>query len=156
MTPDPDALVFGDEPPAALFFVPGVPQPGGSKKGFVVKGRAVITEDNVKSAPWRSVVSLCARTYYLCPPLDGPLELHMAFYFLRPAGHYRTGKYAQLLRDNAPKYPAKKPDLTKLIRSSEDALKGITWRDDSQVVRQVCTKNYGEKSGVRIAIFRIG
>jgi Holliday junction resolvase RusA-like endonuclease len=47
-----------------------------------------------------------------------------------------------MLRDDAPKTKASKPDLTKLIRSTEDALTGIAWNDDASVVHQVARKLY--------------
>ena len=46
----------------------------------------------------------------------------MTFFFARPRSHYRTGRNAHLLRDDAPIAPTSAPDLSKLIRSTEDAL----------------------------------
>ena len=59
----------------------------------------------------------------------------MVFTFVRPKSHYRTGRNAHLLRDDAPTRPATIPDLSKLARSTEDALKdaGVI-RDDSLIV----------------------
>jgi Holliday junction resolvase RusA-like endonuclease len=77
----------------------------------------------------------------------------MTFHVLRLKGHYRTGKYAGILRDDAPNYVAVKPDLTKLERSTEDALTGIIFRDDSQVASKDTKKIYVEKyPGVGITI----
>ena len=44
------------------FWVAGVPAPGGSKKAFYNPkiGRAIITEDNKRSKPWRALVSQAA------------------------------------------------------------------------------------------------
>ena len=67
-------------------------------------------------------------------PLDGPLVASMVFTFARPKGHYRTGRNAHLLRDSAPARPHGMPDLSKILRSTEDALKGIVWHDDARVV----------------------
>lgn len=68
-------------------------------------------------------------------PLDGPLVVRMVFTATRPLGHYRTGRNAHLLRDAAPARPQSAPDLSKLIRSTEDALTAAgVWRDDSRVV----------------------
>lgn len=119
------------------FFVPGTPQPGGSKRGYVVNGRACITEDNKRSRPWKACVSNVA-VGRIPAPLFGPLRVSFKFMVLRPKGHY--GKKG--VRASAPKWPAVRPDTTKLIRSTEDALKGIAWRDDSQVVEQWAAKVY--------------
>jgi Holliday junction resolvase RusA-like endonuclease len=124
--------------------VPGIPQPGGSKKGFVVadkytgKARAVVTEDNKKSKPWRNDVQWMAKLVMLAGPLRGPLAVEFVFILPRPKGHMG----AKGLRPSAPPYPAVKPDTTKLTRSTEDALKGIAWVDDSQIVDQHARKIY--------------
>jgi hypothetical protein len=69
------------------------------------------------------------------PPLDCPLVVDMVFTFARPKSHYRTGRNAHLLRDAAPPHPTGPPDLSKLARSTEDALTDAgVWRDDALVV----------------------
>ncbi len=75
--------------------------------------------------------------------MTGPLELRITFYLPRPRGHYGTGKKAGVIKGSAPAYPAVRPDASKLTRSSEDSLKGIAWRDDSQIVVQKIRKEYG-------------
>jgi len=128
--------------------VPGIPQPGGSKKAFIVPGneatgtrqRAVVTEDNKKSKPWRHDVQWMAKMVMKSGPLRGPLAVEFVFILPRPKGHLG----AHGLRPSAPPYPDKIPDVTKLTRSTEDALKGIAWYDDSQIVDQHGRKLYAE------------
>ena len=38
----------------------------------------------------------------------------------------------------------KRPDIDKLARAALDALSGVIWRDDSQVVELVASKSYAE------------
>lgn len=132
---------------------PGIPAPGGSKRGFFNKktGRVIITDDNKKSKPWMACVSEAA-SQKCSTMLDGPLRVRFDFVFPRPKGHYRTGKNAGQLKADAPPYPIVKPDATKVTRSTEDALKGIAWRDDSQIVTQAATKRYGDQAGCLIRI----
>jgi Holliday junction resolvase RusA-like endonuclease len=141
-------------PAGISFWVPGVPQPGGSKKGFVNprNGRVVIVEDAKNNKPWRQSVQVFALQEYKGPPLGGALSLSIRFVMPRPKGHYRTGKFSELLKDSAPTYHTKKPDTTKLIRSTEDALTGILWRDDAQVVSQTVVKTYGPVPGAHIMV----
>jgi Holliday junction resolvase RusA-like endonuclease len=47
-----------------------------------------------------------------------------------------------MLKASAPANHTIKPDVTKLVRSLEDSLKGIVWLDDSQVVKQSASKRY--------------
>jgi Holliday junction resolvase RusA-like endonuclease len=48
-----------------------------------------------------------------------------------------------------------KPDTDKLIRSVLDALTGIVWTDDSQVVEILARKQFGIQPGVDIIIEEI-
>jgi Holliday junction resolvase RusA-like endonuclease len=60
-----------------------------------------------------------------------PVGVSFDFRFPRPRSHY--GKRGLL--PSAPRHMVTKPDLDKLIRAALDALTGIIWRDDAQVVR---------------------
>ena len=132
------------------FFVPGIPRPGGSKRGFfnAKLKRVIITEDNKRSKDWRASVAQAA-SEAVEQALDGPLRARFEFVMPRPRGHY--GKRGTL-KSNAPLYHHIRPDATKLVRSTEDALKGIIWRDDSQIVTQHATKRYGEQPGALITV----
>jgi Holliday junction resolvase RusA-like endonuclease len=135
-------------------WVPGVPQPGGSKRGFYNPklGRAQVVDANdAKVKPWRACVSQAAADA-VSAVLEGPLRVRFDFVYTRPKGHYGSGKNAGILKRNAPPFPAVKPDTTKLVRPAEDALKGILWKDDSQIVTQAATKRYGEQAGCRIRV----
>jgi Holliday junction resolvase RusA-like endonuclease len=115
----------------------GQPAPQGSKRGFINKWtkRVVLVESSDKVKPWREAVKMEALQMRNGPPIDGPISVSMVFTFNRPQGHYRTGKNANLLRDSAPKRPSGTPDLSKLIRSTEDALTDAgVWKDDARVV----------------------
>lgn len=110
------------------FAVYGIPGPQGSKRfvGTSKSGRGIMIESSAKVKPWReAVVAAARRAKGDNPPLDGPLVVSMVFTLPKPA--------------SAPKrrrsYPCRKPDLSKLIRSTEDALTdaGI-WADDSRVI----------------------
>ena len=76
------------------------------------------------------------------PIRDIGLNVKMTFYVPRPKGHYKTGKNADVLRDNAPTFPLKKPDVLKLARSTEDAMTGIVWDDDSSSVTLTLRKRF--------------
>lgn len=139
--------------------VVGLPAPQGSKRAFVVNGRAVMSENSKKVAPWRQDVVAAVRSH-LGSTIDevggltGPLELHLTFFMPRPGYHYRTGKHAGELKPNAPTWCDKKPDVDKLVRSTCDALttSGI-YRDDSQVVRLTAEQRYADAAtGARITI----
>lgn len=142
------------------FRVPGVPAPGGSKKAFASPktGKIVVLDDAKNNKGWRQQVAVFASQAMAgAPPLDGPLTVSVLFTMPRPLSHYGTGRNLGQLKTWAVlRYPTTKPDATKLWRAAEDALKGIVWHDDAQVVRQEVAKVYGELEGMEIEVQRVG
>ena len=63
----------------------------------------------------------------------------------RPQGHYGTGRNEGKLKESAPRYLSKTPDTLKLGRAIEDAITGVIWRDDSQVVEHYLSKRFGAR-----------
>lgn len=136
-------------PKAYIITAFGMPGPQGSKR-HVGNGRMI--ESSKKVAPWRQDVVAAARAVIGISgkPIDGPIRCTMVFTLPKPV--------------SAPKkrrtLPDKKPDLSKLIRSTEDALTTAgAWQDDARVVEIHASKRYpGEgvnslpSPGVRIWI----
>lgn len=147
---------------ALLFSVTGIPAPQGSKRGFVNRhtGRVAMVESSSKVKPWREAVKYAALEamggYDVGTSFAGPVRLHVTFTLARPKGHSRTGRNAHLIRDGAPRWPAGKPDLDKLVRSTCDALGDAgVWRDDAQVVVVGAVKRYarlGDPVGAAITV----
>lgn len=133
-----------------VIVVYGDAQPAGSKRAAVAKnGRPFVRDANPKSREWKDRVALAAGAVMDgCGLLEGPLSLDVVFYRPRPAGHF--GKRGLL--PSARPYPTVAPDVTKLVRAIEDALTGIVWRDDAQVVVQWASKFYGEPARVEIHV----
>lgn len=140
--------------PVARFFVSGIPKPGGSKRGFYIAKlkRVVITDDCKRNASWKDTVATFARQAYGGDPIRCPMRVEMSFVMPRLKGHYGSGKNAGVLKTNAPDLHTVKPDTTKLVRSTEDALTGILWIDDAIISDQMAQKRYGDRPGVLIAV----
>jgi len=134
--------------------VHGTPAPQGSKRHV---GNGVMVESSKRVKPWREAVKHAALDALRVGPEDeqgmaerigfpfgtAPVEVSIAFALPRPRSHYRTGKNAHLLRDDAPEHVGTRPDLDKLIRSTLDALgEAGVWRDDCQVASLIAVKNY--------------
>lgn len=135
------------------FFVPGIARPGGSKTPGVSKSdKRFVRPANKHTKTWMGVVSYHARQHYRGDPLTGAIKVDFIFTMKRPKNHYRANGQ---LKDWAPLFHTSAPDRTKLMRSTEDALTGIIWKDDSQVCSGNAQKIYGEKPGVEILIQEI-
>lgn len=114
----------------------GEPAPQGSKRA-VNRGNAnrpvSIVDSSPKLAPWRSDVITATRAvlsagygeYQVIPPLDGAILARMVFSFRRP----KSIKYTKR------PFPSVYPDLSKLCRATEDALKAAgAIMDDALIV----------------------
>lgn len=137
-----------------LVRIEGLPRPGGSKKGFLVGGRIRIVDAAKGNARWKQLVRDQARLQHAGGPLLGPLRVWACLLLPRPKGHFGSGRNAGQLKPSAPVAPDVRPDLTKLWRSTEDALSGILWKDDAQIIEVHKTKAYGSP-GVLIAVQRV-
>ena len=49
-------------------------------------------------------------------------------------------------------HPTKRPDLDNFLKAAKDALNGIVWRDDSQIVNISARKVYGETPKLVITV----
>lgn len=143
------------------FEVLGAAKPQGSKRGFVVRRRdgshgVAMAESCREVKSWRQQVAAQAYAAKRGGPLiAGPVEIEMHFFRVRPRTHYGAGKNATKIKPKSPKYPISAPDVDKLARAVNDALKGVIWRDDSQVVRQVACKHWGSVDRCEIVIREI-
>lgn len=145
------------------FDVYGNAGPQGSKRH--VGNGVMIESSKAKVKTWRSEVRAAALAHRNSDLglLDGCLIADMIFTFVRPAGHYGTGRNAGVLKASAPPRPAVKPDLSKIVRSTEDAMTGVLYRDDSRITEYGrLLKVYADEDvdalpapGVRIRILKL-
>lgn len=129
-------------------FVPGVPVPKGSARAFYNRklGRSLVVQTNAdKQKPWASMVSLIAQEAGLTPVSDG-CRLMITFFMPRPKMHWKANGYLKTAAQNVPH--TKKPDLDKLVRCILDALTGVAYADDSQVVAVDAGKVYADSAVV--------
>lgn len=139
------------------FFIHGVPKPAGSKRGFVTKKGKVAMVDASGQAgkDWRHDCKMGAlemlKKKFGDDSLKGPLlprgqalRLGVTFIMPRPKWHFRTRNNGGDIKKSAPVFHIIKPDRTKLLRSVEDALTGILWEDDCQIVDGFVRKLYAE------------
>lgn len=117
-----------------------------------------MVDDNPRLRSWRADVSSTAREQMDVEfgrdfvPIKTAVMLSMVFYRPRPKGHYGTGRNADKLKDSAPAYPTTKPDTLKLARAIEDALSGVVYHDDAQIVSHSIEKRWGASYQVMIQV----
>lgn len=134
------------------FTVLGVPKGMGSSKAVPmnrnwrnipgVRWRVLDSSHDVDA--WQKTVTSVARGAMIGDePIDGPVVLQVTFELARPKTVKRE-------------YPSVAPDLDKLVRAIGDALTGIVWVDDSQVVNLHAWKRYSGRDAAQITVSRIG
>lgn len=125
------------------YTVRGTPITQGSKRAFVVNGRAVMKEDREKELRvWHRAVRDESRQHAVSWMKQSPLEVRLLFVCKRPTKTKGSGEWCAVT-----------PDVDKLVRSVLDAMKsGGVLVDDAQVVRLIAEKRYGDELGVRITV----
>jgi crossover junction endodeoxyribonuclease RusA len=133
----------------------GPPAPAGSKQAFVRGGKAIITDASKRSRPWKTRVAAAAQDAMNGrAPLEGPVYLRLMFGVKRPVKHYKKSGEIGAEGIRRP-WPSVKPDAIKLARAVEDALTGIVYRDDAQIVLEAISKHYTGAEGVIIQIIEL-
>lgn len=130
-----------------VFQVKGViPQSEGSHSAHIIGGRVVVHHNKSdKLMAYREKVADAYRQSGGNYHHDSPIDIQITFIFPRP----KTVK-----RKKRPQMTVK-PDVDKLVRSTLDALTGVAYDDDSQVVHVDAYKIYDDFSdfhGVEITI----
>jgi Holliday junction resolvase RusA-like endonuclease len=147
-------MTNGAGKPELVVVVYGTAQAAGSKRGFIMhRGRpterVVITDANRNAKSWKDQVAQQAGlAMHGRELLRGPLEVEFTFYRKRPQGHVG----ARGVKPSAPRFPTTKPDVLKLARGVEDAMTGVVYADDAQIVREVLVKEYGEPERCLIVV----
>lgn len=130
------------------FSVHGIPVPKGSWRHGRGRGRAagrlVVLPDAAGMRAWCDLVALRARTalqkehrewsaFRVRTPGVHALEVEVLFVVPRPRSC------------SCRPYPSVRPDIDKYARGFLDALNGVVWRDDGQVVDLVARKRYARE-----------
>ena len=130
----------------------GLPIPQGSLRALVTpQGKVNTPQGDQRLARYRADI----RTEGAKAMRDRRLTLmawavsvQVTFVLPRPQSHFlpvNSRRDAAELRPGAPVYPMGMPDLDKLCRSVLDALTGIVFADDAQVISLYAAKVYAEE-----------
>ena len=82
-------------------------------------------------------------------PSEKSLGARIIAYLLIPKA---TSKKKTLLMESGIIRPAKSPDVDNIVKMVMDALEGLAYKRDSQVVSVNCKKYYGQKPRLEISI----
>lgn len=84
-------------------------------------------------------------------PLSGALDIKFIFY---RAIQKSTSKKNRALKISGEIVPTVKPDASNYLKAAEDALNGVIWDDDAQLVEVTAVKRYGERPRVELEVWK--
>lgn len=113
------------------FAIPIAPK-GKERHRSMIRYGKIATYNTKKATAYEAAIREYVRSKYDGEPLEGPLIVHVVAIFKRP-------KTVDRARHTV------KPDATNVAKAVEDALNGVLWKDDSQIVYLTIRKLYGEK-----------
>lgn len=144
------ARLTSPEGPYLDLFVLGKAEPKGSYRPVPTAQGARVISSNKHEAAWSRAVRRAAKDAMGRTEIEpGPVIVRLAFTLSRANRRDRQGPE-----------PIGSPDLDKLARSVLDALAGVAYADDGQVVELACSKRWApdgaheSAEGVAISVLR--
>lgn len=128
----------------------------------VAKGRARVTTKGgfaraytpAKTVEYEKVVAMAGKIAMAGrKPLEGPLVMGLSIYRSIPKS---WGKKDRQLAIQGDIYPVSKPDSDNVCKGVSDALNGVAYVDDSQIVDHIISKRYSEFPRIVVRISRVG
>ena len=136
------------ERPTISFTVFGEPVAQGRPR-FSTAGGFVRAVDPAKSRDFKHYIRLAAAQHSPERPLEGPLHLSVRVYRSTPKSFSKKrASEAEIGKIR----PTQKPDGSNYLKLVEDALNGLIWRDDSQIVEAHVSKWYSSRPRIEIKI----
>ena len=105
--------------------------------------------DPPKVKNFKRILRSLAVDQYARPPLLGPLSVSLTFY--RPVQKSISQSERERRLSNESK-PVVKPDTDNYIKSTLDALNGILWHDDAQIVKITGEKRYSDRPKITVSV----
>lgn len=130
------------------FVVYGEPVAQGRPK-FSTRGGFVKAYDPAKSRDYKDYVKLAASEHAPKALLEGPLGMVLTVYRSTPKSF---SKIKASRAEAGQITPTTKPDIDNYLKGVKDALKGVIWKDDSQVVEVFARKRYSARPRIEVKI----
>lgn len=130
------------------FTISGEPQ-GQGRPRFARQGGFVHTYDPPKSRQYKAKISQCFQQAYIGKPLTKPIKITIRAVFGIPKSYSKARAKSCL---EGRQWPAKKPDADNIEKAVYDALNGLAYEDDKQIVVTNTVKVYGPEAQVDVVI----
>ena len=132
-----------------MFEIPGEPH-GKGRPRFRRLGNFVSTYNDKKTQSYEALVKQSAKEAFGDTDiLETPISLYLYIKLPIPKSYSKKRSEACL---NGSEKPIKKPDASNVLKSVEDAMNGVVYKDDSQIVNFHVTKVYSPQSGIDVCV----
>ena len=129
--------------------IPGVPQ-SKARPRFATKNNRVFAYTNERTASYESFIKLTYQQHYRGKqPLTGALCANITAYFPIPKSATKKAHESMLAGETQ---HTKKPDCDNIAKICLDALNGIAYHDDSQVIKLKVEKLYSDEPRAEIIL----
>lgn len=123
---------------------------GKQRARYAKRGNFVQTYTPEKTRTYESLIKDAAIVAMgASEPLETPVSLYL--YIRVPIPTSATKKRLEAISKGDEK-PIKKPDASNVLKSVEDAMNGVVYKDDSQIVNIHVTKVYSSQAGIDICV----
>src|SRR5699024_7334504 len=112
-------------------------------------GNSIRLYDPKTTTNYKNLVKWTAKQQWKQKPLECPLVVELDIYRQIPKS---TSKKRRKLKNERVIRPVVEPDLSNYVKGIEDALSGIVYKDDSQIVELIARKFYSDNPRVEIFI----
>ena len=134
------------------FSIDGPPH-GKGRPRFRRFGNFVQTYTDAKTKSYETLVKEAAiKAMGSSPPLEGPVKLDLIIRLPVPKSYPKSRTKDCL---NGSEWPIKKVDIDNICKSVMDAMNGITYVDDSQIVILRAVKIYSADAGVDVKLSEV-
>lgn len=124
---------------------------GRPRAGKSFTGKTVVYDPS-KSRDYKQYVRFVASQNRPEKPYEGQLMMQIDVYRPMPKS---MAKYKQKLALEGHIRPVTKPDTSNYAKGIEDALNGVIYKDDSQIVSSVINKFYSDKPRVEVMVVEL-
>jgi len=125
-----------------------IPVPKARPRATMARGHAQMYTPKT-TADYEKKIAAAWKRQFGDTPMEGPLCVRIHFGLPIPRSAPKKDKEAML---NQEQKPTKKPDLDNLAKAAMDALNGIAYKDDDQIVTLLLKKYYAEIPFIKIRI----
>ena len=128
--------------------IPGEPmgkaRPRMTKTGFIYTPKKTVNYETL-------IRELFIIKYPDFQPIEGPVEMSLTAWLKMP----KTSKKKIEAMESGEIRPTKKPDMSNILKSVEDALNNLAYNDDKQIVELILKKHFSNRPRIELEIAEI-